>query len=135
LMLSACVFPVSQVDAPKVTGILVENGHPVANAEIILTHWFPNPGERLTPPVNVNKAVTRTRSDGTFTVGPLSSIQIVHLLGDPIYFYTLIIVRSGERVLGSTVSGIGGASAAEDVTCDLAKPIFNGEVVVHCDHN
>lgn len=122
---TACIpFPNRRYSAPEVAGTLVRNGIPVANAEIFLTATFPD------------DAATTVRTDaaGRFKLGPLSKIHfIASLLGDPMYAYVLKIRPAGEdECAGLEATVLGYLPKKLQVTCDLDKPIGQGESLRYC---
>lgn len=109
--------------APKVSGTLIQDGKPVANAEIILTASF-----------TAAKASTRTDSEGRFLVGPLSEAQFVRrVVGDRVYVFKLDIrVTEEQTYLGLEGRGMGDPPNDLGVACDLSNPIRQGRSVSYC---
>ncbi|MEW6674066.1 MAG: carboxypeptidase-like regulatory domain-containing protein [Thermodesulfobacteriota bacterium] len=113
----------SRTYAPKVSGTLIQDGGPVANAEIILTASF-----------TAAKASARTDSEGRFLVGPLSETQFTRrVFGDRVYVYKLDIRVAGEQSYpGFEGHGMGDPPSDLEVACDLSKPIRQGKSVSYC---
>lgn len=136
LALSACVFPSQLIVAPKVTGVLLDDGEPVEDAEIFLTTRLSRKGEALKSADNAEKLATRTGRDGSFSIGPVSTVALVPFFGDAFLPYTLIIDHKGERYLGFTFAHTNSVPPEMEGTCDIAKPKNNhDDEIIHCDHS
>lgn len=124
--LSGCVpFPSTRYYAPEVTGRVVRNGAPVANAEIRLTATFID-----------RVAISMTDSDGRFKLGPLSKVLLTRsLLGDPLYAYTLAINVAGKSYRGLSDGAVGYAPPELRVSCNLSEPIGQGQSLGYCSHS
>lgn len=133
---SACVvFPVPRVLAPEVSGVLLNDGMPVANAEIeLVAALAPSDASKDNPPGS-RHAVTRTNADGKFKVGPLSGIKTVHVYGDELLGYYLVIRAGSTELIGFSDSGTGSVPSKISGACDLAKAHKVGNQVTYCDHN
>lgn len=132
---SACiVFPVPAVLAPKVSGILLQNGMPVAGADIVLTTAVPFSGDPVAASDGNPRATVKTDADGRFAIGPLRGVKVFHALGDELHFVSLVIKDRGRIYLGFSDIGIGNAARPLEGTCDLAKPIQTSPSPVFCDH-
>jgi hypothetical protein len=124
ISLIACVPTIShRTYAPKVSGTLIQDGGPVANAEIILSASF-----------TAAKASTRTDSEGRFLVGPLSETQFTRrVFGDRVYVYKLDIRVAEEQLyLGLEGRGMGDPPNDLEVDCNLSNPIRQGKSVSYC---
>lgn len=127
ISLMACVPTLSRrTYAPMVSGTLIRNGGPVANAEILLSASFTDA-----------RASARTDSEGRFQIGPLSETQFVRrVFGDRVYAYKLGIRVAGEQpYLGFEGRDMGGPPNNLELACDLSNPIRQGKSVSHCSHD
>ncbi|MBN9672793.1 hypothetical protein [Roseibium aggregatum] len=132
---SACVvFPVPHIVAPEVTGVLLGNGMPVENAEIVLVASLALRGAASEIPDGSRRAVTRTDANGKFKVGPLIGTKVVHTFGDELLGYYLLIRVRGDELIGFNRSEIGSVRPKITGSCDLAKPNKDGSDVTYCDH-
>jgi len=127
LTLAGCV-PVSnhRHHAPEVSGTLARNGVPVADAEVILTSRFYE-----------TTATGRSDADGRFRLGPLSERRLTRsVIGDPLYAYALSIRVEGEKEYpGLSGHGTGDAPERLQVTCDLGRPVGQGQSLRYCSHD
>lgn len=132
---SACiVFPVPAVLAPKVSGIVLQNGMPVEGADIVLTTAVPFSGDPVAASDGNPRATVKTDADGRFAIGPLRGVKVFHALGDELHSVSLVIKDRGRIYLGFSDIGIGNAARPLEGTCDLARPIRTSPSPVFCDH-
>ncbi|ASP35749.1 hypothetical protein [Labrenzia sp. VG12] len=134
LATAACVvFPVPHRLAPKVSGVLLENGEPVADAKIVLA-VVPFSANAPQSADGAQKVTTRTDSLGRFELGPLRSVKIVHAAyGDEIApLFALSIETNDQRYTG--FRGEAGVLGHITGTCDLARPVKQGNEDFACDH-
>lgn len=134
-LMSACiVFPVPAVLAPKVSGVVLENGVPVEGAEIVLTTTAPFSDDPLAASEGNPRATVKTDADGRFAIGPLRGVKVFHALGDELHSVSLVI-KDGERsFLGFADSGTRAYARPLEGTCDLARPVQSPPPAVYCDH-
>jgi hypothetical protein len=127
LAFTACVpFPNRHYFAPEVSGTVIRNNAPAADAEVRLTSRFSEAA-----------ATTRTDAYGRFKLGPLSEMRFTRtVLGDPLYEYVLSInVAGDEEYRGLAEHGVGYAPEELPVICDLGKPIGQGKSLKYCSQN
>lgn len=120
----ACVpYPNRRYFAPEVSGVVLRDGAPAAGAEVVLTTRF-----------SKSAATARTDADGRFKLGPLSELQFTKtLLGDPLYIYALTIkVAGGAEYRGLEGRGMGYPPRELAVTCDLSRPLGQGQALSYC---
>jgi hypothetical protein len=125
--LTACVpIPNRHYFAPEVSGVIVRNNVPAANAEVRLASKF-----------SETAATVRTDVDGKFKLGPLTEMRFTRtVLGDPLYEFILSIKVTGEEEYrGLAVHGVGYAPEQLQVTCDLDKPIRQGKSLGYCSRD
>jgi hypothetical protein len=122
----ACVpAPHYHFFAPRVAGVVLDGGAPVADAEIVLTGKFTN---RI--------AMVRSDGDGHFQVGPLSELVFIQwLIGDPLFGYSINITLGNQTYVGLSESSLGFAPPNIQVSCDLSHPVRTGRTSVYCSHN
>ena len=127
ISLIACVPTLSRrTYAPMVSGTLIRNSGPIANAEILLTASFTDA-----------KASARTDSEGRFQIGPLSERQFARrVFCDRVYVYKLEIRVAGEQpYLGFEGRDMGAPPNTLELACDLSNPIRQGKSVSHCSRD
>lgn len=132
---SACiVFPVPAVLAPKVSGIVLQNGMPVEGADIVLTTAKPFAGDPFAASDGNPGATVKTDADGRFAIGPLRGVKVFHAIGDELHSVSLVIRDRGRIYLGLSYSGTGNVVRPLEGTCDLARPARTSPSPVFCDH-
>ncbi|TYC79917.1 DUF4198 domain-containing protein [Stappia sp. BW2] len=133
---SACVvFPVPRVIAPEVSGVLLNDGKPVANAEIeLVAALAPSDASSEIPPGS-SHAVARTDANGKFKVGPLTGVKTVHTYGDELLGFYIVIRAGNKELIGFTYSEIASVPSKLSGVCDLAKARSVGNQVTYCDHD
>ncbi|GAB2186239.1 hypothetical protein [Roseibium sp. LAB1] len=133
---SACVvFPVPRTVAPEVSGVLLNDGMPVANAEIeLVAALAPSDASKDNPPGS-RHAVTRTDANGKFKVGPLTGVKTVHTYGDELLGFYIVIRAGNKELIGFSDSGTGSVPSKISGSCDLAKAHKLGNQVTYCSQN
>jgi hypothetical protein len=126
LLVGACVpIPNRHYFAPKITGLVLDSGLPVANAEVKLSGRFT---DRI--------VTTRTDAAGRFIVGPITEFEFTTtLLGDPLFGYDLQISRVSEIYKALSNSNVGFVPHNIQVNCDLSRPVFKGRISSYCQSN
>ena len=127
-MIAACVpAPHVHYFAPSVSGVVLNGGEAVSNAEIVLSAWGTD-----------EISSTRTDSSGRFQVAPLTEIRLWTYLGpaDPGFEYTLRIETAGKRYAGWSEGRIGYVLDEDiHVTCELSNLDGNAPTQGYCDLN
>jgi hypothetical protein len=117
LLLTGCLpIPHFNYRAPAVSGIIIQNGAPVANAQVQVTDEIPSGnGERTT-------AVTN--ADGRFATEPIREFRFVFaLIGEEFYWYTVQITAAGRIYPGYSSSRLGYSRTKKlELRCDLSHP-------------
>jgi hypothetical protein len=111
--------------APEVTGLVLDEGAPVAGAHVELSARF-----------TTKKLTATTESNGHFRVGPIRHLELTRaLLGDPLFGYSLVISRDGTTFTGADQFGLGFSPSNIDLICDLAGPVRTSprHTRVYCD--
>lgn len=127
LSLSACVPTLSRrTFAPMISGVLLRDGTPVPDAELLLTASWTD-----------TTASAKTDSSGRFQLGPLTERQFVRsVFGDRVYVYKLGIRVAGEPPsLGYEGRDMGALPDNLHLTCDLSKMIGKGASARHCSRD
>lgn len=113
LTLFGCLpFPHFETRLPHVTGLIVKDNRPLANAELRLSD--------LLQDANCRTPARTATSDknGNFELEAVSTFRLIKvLLGDPIFGWTLCVV--GKTYVGAFGGGVGYAPASINVFCKL----------------
>ncbi len=133
-VLPACVlFPVPHDLAPKISGVVLENGVPVEGAEVVLVRSYLSTVDATQVSKDQRSISTRSDSSGRFAVGPIKTVKVVHMFGDELLVYALVIRHNGQSLLGFRDSGTGSAGGPFSVTCDLARPKKYLDSTIYCE--
>lgn len=109
--LSGCLpIPNRRVYAPRIEGVVLRDGTPLAGAVVRLDATF-------APEIEA-----RTDASGKFALGPVTKLFLTKGFGDPVYKYNLTIEAADGRYLGLARSELGAAPDDFSVVCDLARP-------------
>lgn len=121
---SACIpLPATHYHAPQITGVLLEHGQPVVDAEVRLISVHTTTETFI--------STTRTDTSGQFSIGPITNVRIIGFpLGDPIYNYELTMKSGGQNFRGIDYHNIGFMPHELRIFCDLSMPL---PTVVYAD--
>lgn len=134
-VLPACVlFPVPHDLAPKISGTVLVNGVPVEGAEVVLVRSYLSTADATQFSEDQRSISTRSDASGRFAVGPIKTVKIVHMFGDELLVYALVIRHNGQSLLGFRDTGTGSAGGPFSVTCDLARPTNLDGAKTCCEH-
>ncbi|RYY97172.1 MAG: carboxypeptidase regulatory-like domain-containing protein [Comamonadaceae bacterium] len=120
---AACVpVPQYRYDAPAVSGVIVDNGVPVAGAEVRIASQFAEDVRRAT-----------TAADGRFAAEPIRRLVLTRaLFGDPVTAYAVDIAVGTRRYDGYADSRVGPGPRVLHLACDLSRPAPGGAARAHC---
>jgi hypothetical protein len=108
--LSACIpIPQRLHFAPRIQGVVLDAGVPLANAEVSLSSHF----------VRRSVLIATTNAGGEFAVGPIHRWTWWLALEEPGYGYELNLRSNGQSYLGYAGGGIGVPRDLQ-LVCDLS---------------
>jgi hypothetical protein len=113
--MAACApLPAGRYFAPEVSGVVLDNGRPLADARVRLSSQLTNEIQSST-----------TDAQGRFTVGPLTNFQfVVKQFGVAYYRYTVQVVRAGRALEPYVADGPGDTPRKLELRCEfVAAPL------------
>jgi hypothetical protein len=121
-LIGGCVpFPSVHYYAPAVSGVITQDGFPVAGAEV-----------RVSTPFVDENSVATTGTDGRFATASIREFSFVTILmGDPVCHYEIKITADGKTYEGYSDAGVGYTPETIELRCDLSLPLL-GQYEEYC---